>query len=302
MTKQRRHTLSQSRLYKLGSKARLAAVLELPTLQALEALVASGKTSYRTYTESDGREIQYPLGAMAACHKRLAKLLGRIEVPSYVHSQKGCSYVTNAKTHANGMPVAKTDIAKYFPSTTFGHVQRFFEKDLKCPKDVAWYLSKLCTFDSHIPTGSKISNFLAFLANRPMFDRIYEYARSRGCVMTLLQDDILISGAAASKETLNHVLMEIRRSGLRASPKRRKTKTYPASSVKVLTGVAVKGTSISVPNRRRKLMAEAYSKAQKAKTEAQRAEAVLELRGRINEADQIDPSAVDPRYRRLVSL
>lgn len=300
MANQRTHPLNQSQLYKLGSKARLAAVLDLSSVKDLESLVGSDDAYYRAYTESDGREIEYPRGPMAACHKRLARLLSRIEVPDYVHSQKGRSYVSNAKAHANNAPVAKTDISKYFPSTSFAHVQRFFTEDLKCPSDVAWHLSKLCTFKGHIPTGSQISNPLAFLANCPMFDRIQSYAREHGCVMTLLQDDIVISGPAASKKILNEVLMVIRRSGLRASPKRKKTKTYPASAVKVVTGVVLKGKSITLPNRRRRMLADAYAKAMKAETKEERAAAVLELRGRINEADQVDPSAVHPRHRRLV--
>lgn len=300
MAKQRTHPLIQSRLYKLGSKARLVAVLNLSSLQALEALIESGNANYRAYTESDGRDIQFPVGPMAACHMRLARLLSRIEVPDYVHSKKGRSYVSNALAHANNTPVAKTDISKYFPSTSFAHIQRLFTEDLRCPKDVAWYLSKLCTFNGHIPTGSQISNPLAFLANRPMFDRIHEYAHKQSCVMTLLQDDIVISGAAASKRMLNEVLMEIRRSGLRASPKRKKTKTYPASAIKVVTGVIVKGKSTTLPNRRRRMIADAYARAMKAATKEERAAAVLELRGRINEADQLDPSVVYPRHRRLV--
>jgi len=235
---------------------------------------------------------------MAACHKRLARLLSRIEVPDYVHSKKGHSYVSNALAHANNTPIAKTDISKYFTSTSFAHIQRLFTEDLRCPKDVAWYLSKVCTFNGYIPTGSQISNPLAFLANRPMFDRIHDYAREQRCVMTLFQDDIVISGAAASKRMLNDVLMEIRRSGLRASPKRKKTKTYPASAVKVITGVIVKGKSTTLPNRRRKLIADAYARAMKAVTEEERAAAVLELRGRINEAHQVDPSAVHLRHRK----
>ena len=300
MARQRVHALNQSRLYKLGSKARLAAALELASVQALVALAQAGNSSYRAYTDSDGRDIQYPLGPMASCHRRLARLLSRIKVPDYVHSQKGRSYVSNASAHARGAPVAKTDISRYFPSTSFGHVQRFFTDDLKCAKDVAWYLTKLCTFNGHIPTGSQISNPLAFLANRPMFDRIHEIAQARGCVMTLLQDDILISGPAASKALLNNVLMEIRRSGLRASPKRKKTKTYPATSSKVLTGVVVSDTSITLPNRRLKLIADAFARATQGPTKAERAAAILELRGRINEADQIDPSAVHPRHRNLI--
>ena len=139
-----------------------------------------------------------------------------------IHSKTGRSYITNAQKHANGLPIAKTDISKYFPSTSFAHIQRLFLKDMKCSKDVAWYLSKISTFKGHIPTGSQISNPLAFLSNWPMFDRIHKHALKQSCIMTLLQDDITISGASASKRMLNDIVMEIRRSGLRASPKRRK--------------------------------------------------------------------------------
>lgn len=301
--KRKPHALDQSSLYRLGSKSRLAAVLGLSSVQALDSLIAIGDArNFRAYEENDGRPIEYPLDSMADCHERLAKLLRRIKVPDYVHSQKERSYVSNAKTHATGNPVAKTDVSKYFPSTSFAHVQRFFRDDLKCPPDVAWYLTKICTYSGHIPTGSKISNSLAFLANRPMFDQIYSLAAGQDCVMTLLQDDIIVSGTGASKKLLNDIQMIVRRWGLRTSPKQKKTKTYPATSAKILTGVLVKGSAITLPNRRRKMLAESYQVVLKAKTKADRADAVAKLRGRINEADQIDSSAVDPRHRRLAGL
>lgn len=300
MATRRALPLNQSELYKVGSKARLVEKLHLPSLKVLKELIDSGDTNYRAYTGADGRDIQYPVGAMASCHKRLATLLSRIELPDYVHSQKGRSYVSNALAHARNIPIAKTDISKYFPSTTFAHVQRLFSEDLKCPRDVVWYLTKLCTFNGHIPTGSQISNPLAFLANRPMFDRIHAIAFGKGCTMTLLQDDIVISGAAASKRMLNDIVLEIRRHGLQASPKRRKTKTYPASAAKVITGVLMKEKSAGLPNRRLKLMADAYARASKANTNEDRALAISELRGRISEADQIDPSAVHPLHRKII--
>lgn len=301
MAKPRTHRLNQSRLYNVGSKSRLVAVLNLPSLQTLEELIEAGDAGYRAYVDkSDGRNIEYPLGPMADCHKRLAKLLSRIELPTYVHSQRGRSYVSNARAHANSMPIAKTDITKYFPSTSFSHIQRLFVDDLKCPKDVAWNLSKLCTFNGHIPTGSQISNPLAFLANRPLFDLIHDYSLQQGCVMTLLQDDIVISGLAASKRMLNEVLMMIRKWGLKASSKRKKTKTYPASAVKVITGVAIKGSSTTLPNRRRKLLAEAFARVKNAQTEEERSAATKGLRGRICEADQIDPSAVHHSFRGVI--
>ncbi|MCW5575183.1 MAG: RNA-directed DNA polymerase [Burkholderiales bacterium] len=298
-SKRRTHKARESRLYAIGTRAQLIEILGLPSLEALDELVDGGDKHFKVYTEDDGREIEYPLGEMADCHTQLAKLLKRIELPSYVHSQYGRSYVTNAKAHATSVPLAKTDITKYFPSTPFRHVQRFFLQDMKCPRDVAWYLTKLCTYSSHIPTGSKISNPLAFLANRPLFDSIHAYALKHGCVMTLLQDDIVVSGSAASKKMLNEIQMMIRRWGLKASPKRKKTKTYPASAVKVVTGVVIKNGKTTLPNRRRKLLADAAADVIKAQSRREVADAVLSLGGRIHEADQIDPSAVDLRFRQL---
>ena len=52
-------------------------------------------------------------------------------------------------------------------------------------------------------------------------------------------------------------------------------------------------------NRRRKMIADAYATAMNAETKAERVAAVTELRGRISEADQIDPSAIRPRQRLL---
>ncbi len=301
MAKLLAHPLNQSRLYAVTSKVRLVEVLNLSSRKALDALIeARDEKNYRTFKDGD-RDIQHPVGKMAECHKRLAMLLRRIALPDYVHSKKKRSYVSNAREHARDMPIAKTDITHYFPSIKFSHVQRFFSEDLKCPPDVAWYFSKLCTFGGHIPTGSKISNPLAFLANRPLFDQIYDYARAKNCVMTLLQDDIVFSGAAASKEILNEVLGMIRKWGLHASEKKKKTKTYPASAAKIVTGVLIKGNSLTIPNRRQKLMSDAFKRATAAQTAAERTEAILELRGRIHEADQINPLAVDPRFRRLAN-
>lgn len=292
------HPIDQSMLYEIQSKSKLVEVLELRSLQALQALVELGPNAYRAYTdEVTGRDIQYPLEEMAECHKRLARLLSRIATPDYVHSKKGRSYVTNALAHANGMPLFKTDISQYFPSTTFGNIHRFYREDLKCSPDVAWHLTTLSTYDGHIPTGSTISNHLAFLANRPMFDQIDTNVRQRGCKMTLLQDDITVSGMSASKKVLNDIVMMIRKWGLSANLKHKKTKSYPANSIKLVTGVILNGDSIALPHRRRKLLALADAKVHAAESLKDCEDALLKLRGRVNEADQIDPSAVHRRFR-----
>ena len=214
MEKRSTHVLNQSALYAVCSKTKLAKILGLPSRRALDSLVKAGDDENYVEFDKDERHIECPVGQMADCHKRLATLLKRISLPDYVHSQKGRSYVSNAKAHAGTAPIAKTDITQYFPTTNFSHVHRLFAEDLKCAPDIAWQLTKLCTFRGHIPTGSRISNPLAFHANRPLFDAIFKYAQGRGCtLMTLLQDDIVLSGQAASSQMLNQTLMMIRRWG-----------------------------------------------------------------------------------------
>lgn len=300
MTKKQRqpHPIDQSILYGLQSKSKLVEVLELGSTSALRSLVESEPNGYRAYVdEKTGRHIQYPINEMAACHTRLARLLSRIATPAYLHSKKGSSYVTNAKTHASNTPLIKTDISQYFPSTTFGHIHRMFREDLRCSPDVAWHLAKLSTYCGHVPTGSTISNPLAFLANRPMFEQINDHVQQHGCVLTVFQDDIVVSGAAASMKMLNIIKMMIRKCGLSANEKRKKTKTYPASAIKIVTGVVVKGDEITLPNRRRKLMAIADAEVRDAQGREERNQAIRKLRGRVNEADQIDPLSVHRRFR-----
>lgn len=285
-------------LYGLQSKSKLVEVLELGSLSALKSLVESGPNGYRAYVdEKTGRNIQYPIKNMAACHTRLARLLSRIATPAYLHSKKGSSYVTNAKTHASNTPLIKTDISQYFPSTTFGHIHRMFREEFRCSADVAWHLAKLSTYGGHVPTGSTISNPLAFLANRPLFDQINYYAQKHGCVMTVFQDDIVVSGESASTTMLNAIKMMIRKWGLSANEKRKKTKTYPAGAIKIVTGVVIKGDEITLPNRRRKLMAIADADVRAALGREERDKAMRKLRGRVNEADQIDPLSVHRRFR-----
>ncbi|MEH6445559.1 MAG: RNA-directed DNA polymerase, partial [Oceanospirillaceae bacterium] len=157
-TNNKQYPLTDSVLYKLSNKNRLASLLNT-TLPLLKKLLCD--SNYRYFEDNSSgkpREIEHPLGQLEVIHTRLASLLCRVEQPDYVHSGiKNRSHVTNAKSHIGHFPVLATDIQSFFKKTTTLLVFKFFHQQLKCSSDIAKLLSQLCTCKGYIPTGSRIS-------------------------------------------------------------------------------------------------------------------------------------------------
>ena len=89
-----------------------------------------------------------------------------------------------------------------------------FHQVFQCSRDVAWHLGKLCCYQDYLPTGSPISCHVVFLAHQKMFDQLHELADKSDCKMTLVVDDISISGPMATKNLLYAARGIIRQHGL----------------------------------------------------------------------------------------
>src|ERR1035438_6872737 len=127
--------LNQSPFYQLSSKRKLAGLLGF-NISDFACLI--DKSNYHEFKNKKGRLIQHPLknGTLDSIHKSIAKLLARIELPSYLYSCKGRSYVLNAAAHSANVPLIKTDISKFYPSTSFSSIFSLFRNDFKCSPDV----------------------------------------------------------------------------------------------------------------------------------------------------------------------
>lgn len=281
-----RHPIHQSFLYRLTSKRRLAEALKTD-VASLKQLAAG--TQYNEFVNDRGRKIEHPIGKLGVVHKRIAKLLSRIELPAYVHAQKGHSYVTNAKAHLGDVPVIKTDLTAYYPSVKFRQVLNLFLSDLQCQPDIAWLLARICTVrGEHVPTGSEISGIVAYLASRRMFDEIHSLAIASGCTMTCYVDDIVLSGPQATKRLLVQVRRIAKRHGMNTKDK--KSKTYAAHAAKTITGCIVRGTRLLLPNVRQLAIKDLRRELKTGGlADARRSHIEASLRGRIQEANQIEP-------------
>lgn len=285
----KKHHLNQSPLYKLKSPRQLAALFNLP-LQDLEQL-AKRTDNYRTFLANKNtdkcRQVEAPKLHFEFIHRRLFNLLRRIEPPSYLHSDvKGKSYITNAKAHKGSNRAFTLDIRKFFPSTLGWHVFEFFNSVMHCKKDVSGLLTTICTYDNHIPTGSCLSQSMAFYAHYPMFEEINALAISLDLKMTCYVDDITISGEKANSSTLYKVRGILKKRALQSHPK--KEHLYDKGYPKAITGSIVMENELRLPNRKHKRIHEETEQILKLDDTDEKMKLIESAIGRSIAASQVD--------------
>lgn len=277
-----RYPLNQSPLYRLRGKGQFEKLLDLRWDQ-VKPLAAPDY--YRVWLNDKVREIQQPIRKLASVHKRIGDLLARIELPDYLYSQRGRSYADNARQHLGDVPLFKTDIHKFYPSTTWMMVYRMFVDEFECAEDVAHRLADVCCYQQrHLPTGSPLSGRIAFFAAREMFDAIADVAAREQCRMTTYVDDVTFSGARATKTLMSEVRQVVHQHGLKA--KQKKSRTYPATSPKAVTGAVISGEELKLPNERHRKIHEARRELAAA-TGLDKDRVKRVLRGRLQEAKQV---------------
>lgn len=239
------YALDQSPLYRMRSRKRLADEVFNIELSLLERLAAN-TSNYRVFNIQQGekcRQVEVPKAILERLHRRLFALLERVEKPPYLHSGvKKRSYLTNARAHLGGAPLVKLDLKKFYPSVRADTVYRFFHKALQCSPDVAGLLTRLCVCDGHVPTGSCLSQLLAFFAVKPLLDDIQSLAKNEDVCFTVYVDDMTFSGARAAPAFLWKVKQLVHSHGLQYH----KDRFYPSNARRVVTGVLLDGDRLAV--------------------------------------------------------
>lgn len=284
MANRKSYHRNQSPLYRVTSPKVLAKRLHLSVAQ-LHGLLDVADNYIRWIDKDTGRSIQQPKPFLRAVHERVAKLLGRIETPDFLHSAvKGRSYISNALAHDPNNPTVKVDLKKFYQNARAQAVFHFFHDRMQCDGEVAGMLATLLTVDGHLPTGSSASPILSYFAYEDMFTLIEQAARQRGCVMTCYVDDMVFTGRGATPRLIH----EVRRI---AQPYRlwtHKTKVFGPGEPKVITGLAITTGGAKVPNHRR-ITIEQELRAFRSRPEAASINGVRTLVGQLYEAAQIDP-------------
>lgn len=250
------YPLHQSPLYRLRSRPRLARLLGISQGE-LRALAAGDSL----YTEFDipkkngngFRHVENPRRALKLVQARIARVLARIAPPDFLFCPvKRRCYVSNAAAHRGNRVVQCLDIKAFFPSTPQRRVFWFFEKVMRCERDIAALLARIASYQGHLPTGSPLSPIMAYLAYFDLWHRIADFCRERGYTLTVYVDDVTISGARVPEQHIWEVRKMIRGAGL-AYHKRKRFIDRPAE----ITGVMVTQRGLAAPHRQHKKLHEA---------------------------------------------
>jgi hypothetical protein len=247
------YRLEDSPLYKLTTKRKLAELLQTNILHL--KYLENDSLHYNAYEEINKkgkkRCIEQPSIELDKIHTRIASLICRINIPDFVHSGRtGHSHITNASAHLGSHKVLTTDIKSFFPSTTQNIIFKFFHRKMKCSPDVAKLLSLICSYNEHLPTGSRISMPLALWANMDVFLDLERLAVKYSIKMTLYVDDITFSGDNLNDLFIVSVKRIVKRYGHNIHPN--KTKLYSKNDPKLITGVILQNEKLLVKNEQHK--------------------------------------------------
>lgn len=286
------YPINQSPFYNLKSKSKLYKILNVDR-DALNLVLKKKDKYYRQFSKADDnsdkiRHYAVPIKKLKILHHRLFSLLSRITPPDYLHSgTKGRSHITNAKTHIGNNELISLDIQKFYPSTRGWHVYDFFNNVLLCSPDVSAILKEIAVHNDHVPTGSCLSQKIAFFAHYTMFNEIQSFANRSNLTFTCFVDDLNLSGKSATRYHLNQIRLILKNRDLTSHPK--KEKIFKKHHVKEVTGSIVTNTGLLLPNRKHKDIHERVQQIRTVEDSELKRQKLISLKGKAIAALQADP-------------
>jgi hypothetical protein len=155
--------------------------------------------------------------------------------------------------------------------------------------DAAGLLTRLLTVHNHVPTGSCVSQVIAFYGNYVMFEEIAALCATRGLILTVYVDDISVSGPGADNRLVKKIGSIITKHGLEYH----KVKRFAADQPKIVTGVVVTANGIKVQNRKRRMMHEELLEVRQNSNDPAAYDLCCRLLGRAIESHNVEPAFAD---------
>jgi RNA-directed DNA polymerase len=192
------------------------------------------------------RPIDNPTGSLKQAQNRISEfLLSPVVLPDHIFGAvRYRSIVGNAQCHHGASLLVTLDIRQCFPSITNPHVYSVWANILGCSPAVASLLTKLTTFDRHLPQGAPTSPVLANLFIWSIDGQIRDACAQLGVEYSTWIDDLAFSGDKA-RDVIQVVVRTLKRNGLRLS--HQKIKIMGGSESKLLTGTRFGSRSLRAP-------------------------------------------------------
>ena len=194
------------------------------------------------------RIINPPKPELKDLQKRInTYLVNNIPLPYYAFGGvKGKDNIRNARFHKGQKYVFQTDLKDFFPRITNRMVYAMFVEN-GFSHDVASLLTKLTTFQGHLPQGAPTSTTIANLVFVPTGRALQSIADREGLRFTTFVDDVTISSQNDFKAIIPEI-MEIIHPNEDSQFKISQGKTTYRSGITNITGVKMLNNSLAVPD------------------------------------------------------
>ena len=188
------------------------------------------------FSVSKKRKIDNPTISLKDVQKRIQrKLLKPLLFPSYLYGGvKGRTVLDKVNLHFGAKILVKIDIRSFFPNISNFQVYEVWKNLLGCSTKISQLLTKLTTFERHLPQGASTSTSLANLVLFNVDEPIRKECLNRGVRYSAWVDDLAFSGDEAPN-VINNSVQALMSAGF-AVP-HRKMKIMGPGSRKVLNGV-----------------------------------------------------------------
>ena len=195
---------------------------------------------------SKTRPIDNPRGDLKKVQRRINRML--LRPTCFPDNMFGAvprrSVMDNAELHLKASLLVTIDVKSCFPSITNVHVYSVWRNFLGCSTEVASILTKLTTFDRHLPQGAATSPLLSNLFIWMIDEPIRSACDERSVIYSTWIDDLAFS-SGRSCEMISRSAKILQHHGLRIS--RSKVKIMGPREIKLLTGTRLGNTSIRAP-------------------------------------------------------
>lgn len=234
------------------------------------------------------RYIDNPTGLLKTLQGRIyQRLLATLDFPEHMFGGvRKRSALDNARVHRGTGLLVTMDICDCFPNITPFHVYDVWRNLLNCSAEIPSLLTKLTTFEWHLPQGAPTSTALANLVIYALDEPIRDACAVSGVRYSTLVDDLAFSGEGA-RELIELAVGVLHSAGF--SIRHRKLVVMGGRSRKILNGQVV-GPNPNVPSDRVKAARSGIHKLTTGEIPIQKKrEYVQRLRGFISYISSVNP-------------
>jgi hypothetical protein len=184
------------------------------------------------------RRIDKSIQVLKHIQKRInRRLLRDLQLPSHIcGAVKKKSLLDNITPHLSSSVIVTLDIRNFFRQISPFQVYQVWNELLGCAPQVAAVLTRLTTFENHLPQGGPTSSALANLVLFSLDQPIRNYCQANSILYTTWIDDLAFSGAD-SRSVINIAVLALRAGGF--SLPHKKLRIMRAGERMLLTGVLV---------------------------------------------------------------